>query len=89
MSTTTGSPTKRLKRARKELEATKKEEETNSSLEFNYECATALESQLLLDIKDQLVSWAELLQSIAEEGGQALGECFSGNEKLIDRIEKA
>ena len=41
-------------------------------LDFDFAEASAMEQQLLLDLKEQFLEWSNMLQSISELGGAAM-----------------
>ena len=50
-------------------------------LDYDYAEATAVESQMLLDLKEHMLSWSSMLQEISESGGSAMANVLSMNEK--------
>ena len=50
-------------------------------LDYEYVEASAVETQMLIDLKEHMIAWANMLQTISEEGGCAMARVLSMNEK--------
>ena len=51
--------------------------------------ASAVELQLLVDLKEHISEWANMLQNINDNGGSAMATVLSMNEKFLSKIERA
>ena len=56
---------------------------------MNFDEASAVELQLLADLKEHVVEWANMLQNISDNGGAAMANTLSLNEKYLQKVDRA
>ena len=71
-----------------EADSSESEEEVCGLLERDYEGVTQLESMLLEELFSHFAGLGGLLQAVEDDGGRALADSLSKNEKLLVKVGK-